>query len=224
MIQLKTSEKAISVIFGLITALFIICTSVVLTLNFKPLYYFDIGYLGIPETTGMSKEVIRNNYDALIDYNNITGSEKLEIPDFPMSEGGIIHFEEVKHIFTLVEWIALISLILLIPVLILTYRKRRILWLKYAADITISLPVFIGALIALNWERFFVLFHKIAFNNDFWLFDPATDPVITILPDTFFMHCAILMIACIVIGGIICALVYRKLKGGETPDTISPHK
>lgn len=39
---------------------------------------------------------------------------------------------------------------------------------------------------AVNWEAVFIMFHKIMFRNDYWLFDEALDPVITILPDTFF--------------------------------------
>lgn len=77
---------------------------------------------------------------------------------------------------------------------------------------TVALPAVLGILIALNWQTVFVLFHRIVFNNNYWIFDPATDPVITILPDAFFMHCALLILALVVLGSAVCLLVYRHCK------------
>ena len=48
--------------------------------------------------------------------------------------------------------------------------------------------------VIIDWEKAFTLMHKIFFDNNDWLFDPQTDPIITILPDTFFMHCGFLTI------------------------------
>ncbi len=53
--------------------LFFISFSVVLVLNFRPLYYHDIEALGIVESSGISEEDIRTNYDTLISYNSIFG-------------------------------------------------------------------------------------------------------------------------------------------------------
>ena len=72
--------------------------AIVFTLHFRPLYYFDIDHLDIPATSGYSEEVIRRNYDELIDYNSISGPSRLTFSDFMMSEEGEIHFEEVKRI------------------------------------------------------------------------------------------------------------------------------
>ncbi|MHB8131340.1 MAG: lipoprotein intramolecular transacylase Lit, partial [Mobilitalea sp.] len=44
--------------------------------------------------------------------------------------------------------------------------------------------------------------------NDYWLFDPSTDPVITILPDTFFLHCALLIILIVLVFSIIFLVTY----------------
>ena len=95
---------------ALIGALFLICASVVLVLHLRTIYYFDIGYLKLEEETGMSRGEIRENYDALIDYNlAYKGIDKLELPSFPMSKSGEIHFAEVKRIFTAVQCLFLIT-------------------------------------------------------------------------------------------------------------------
>ena len=128
-----------------------------------------IDHLDIPQSSGVSAELCKLNYDALIDYNVPGGSAKLMFPTMPMSESGRKHFEEVKDIFLAMQWVAVLGL---------------------AAGIggIVLLAVII------DWENAFTLMHKIFFDNDDWLFNPQTDPIITILPDTFFMHCGLLII------------------------------
>ena len=82
-------------------------------LHLRTIYYFDIEFLSLEETSGLSAEEIRENYDALIDYNLIyQGVEELELPSFPMSREGEIHFEEVKRIFTAIQYLFLVTGIL----------------------------------------------------------------------------------------------------------------
>ena len=100
-----------NILISLCLALFIISASVTITLNFRPLYYHDISSLKIEETSGFSKKVIRENYDALIDYNQFFYSGKLKLT-LPMSREGKIHFEEVKRIFVGIEYLCVITLIL----------------------------------------------------------------------------------------------------------------
>ena len=88
-------------------------------------------------------------------------------------------------------------------------RKQSYGYLKLTAILTVTLPAVIGATVALNWDWTFVMFHELAFNNDYWLFDPATDPVINILPDAYFLHCAFMILVLVILGSIICGLTYR---------------
>ena len=98
------------IFMALLCVLFIICLSVTLTVLFRPVYYWDIDYLNIGERYGISEEVCRLNYDVLIDYNLAWGPETLEFPHFQMSEGGRIHFEEVKVIFVACQYAAVVGL------------------------------------------------------------------------------------------------------------------
>ena len=59
----------------------------------------------------------------------------------------------------------------------------------------------IGALAAIDFDRAFTIFHTIFFpGKDNWLFDPAEDQIIKILPQTFFMNCAILILSILLLG------------------------
>lgn len=201
--------------------LFILSFSVTFTLNFRPLYYMDIELLEIEERSGIPKEEIKENYDVLIDYNSMFNDEELSFPTLVMSETGKIHFEEVKEIFVGFQTTAIVTAIIgLVSVFQQrkrVYKSKR--YLKYAGIITILIPALLGAAMAINWDKAFVIFHKIAFDNDYWIFDAKTDPVITILPDTFFLHCAAMIIGLVIAGSILCFVLYaraqRKLQEPE---------
>ena len=96
---MKKSFSPSNLTLAVVFMLFFISFSVVLVLNFRPLYYHDIEALGIVESSGISEEDIRTNYDTLISYNSIFGQKELDFPTLAMSESGKIHFEEVKNIF-----------------------------------------------------------------------------------------------------------------------------
>lgn len=87
-----------------------------------------------------------------------------------------------------IDYIFYITLALSVTFVILQLIKRRIKFLKIASIALISLPVLLAIPFAINFDATFTTFHKIFFNNDYWLFDPELDPVINILPQEFFMH------------------------------------
>lgn len=206
--------KAWSILLSLILTLTLISLAVVLTLACKPLYYLDIHALHIPETTGYTISEIKANYDAVIDYSLSFGNAPLEFPTFPMSEGegGRIHFEEVKNIFNLFKYIAIFGTLTGAAGILRQRRKQSYGYLKLTAILTVALPAVIGATVALNWDWTFAAFHELAFNNDYWLFDPATDPIINILPDAYFLHCAVMILVLVILGSLICGLIYRRVQ------------
>ena len=192
-----------NILTSICLALFIISASITITLNFRPLYYHDISALKIEETSGFSKNIIKKNYDNLIDYNQFFYSGRLKLT-MPMSEEGQIHFADVKKIFDTVEILCIITLILSVFLIKKQITQHDFEFLKLSSIITILLPSIAGIFTAVNWESTFIMFHKIMFHNDYWLFDEATDPVITILPDDFFLHCAIMIIVLILISSLLC--------------------
>ena len=205
---MKKVFSPVNIVLALALVLFIISAAVVITLNFRPLYYFDIDFLNIPAYSGLSREEIVQNYDVLIDYNSIFGPKTLEFPTLVMSESGRIHFEEVKVVFNFFEITAIVSGVLCAAGVIYRHYRKNSGYLLLAGILTVGIPAVLAVLIALNWDSVFILFHKIVFNNDYWIFDPVFDPVIMILPDTFFMHCALLILALVVLGSAVCLLLY----------------
>ena len=184
----------IQTLLGFCTALFIICTAVVITLNAGFLYEADIDRYNLEESTGLSREEIKANYQAMIDYNNLGGPETLEFPTFSMSESGRIHFEEVRRVFYAIEITAIVTGIITAAAVVLSIKKKLLSYRLASGAFTVALPLIAGVFAVVAWDRLFVLFHQIVFNNNYWIFDPAKDPVITILPDGYFLHCLVMIV------------------------------
>lgn len=191
--------------------LFIVSFSIALTINLTPLYSFDIGYLGISERVGLSKETLMENYRVLLNYLNLPWVSELNFPDFPSSESGLFHFYEVKRLFILDYAIALITAVG--SFFYIRYIKKNQLFWKMVRpfQIGIAVPFVVLFMIAVSFDQLFVAFHKLFFNNDAWLFNPSTDPIILALPETFFMHCFILAFVLIELQ-IIFGFFYTKKK------------
>lgn len=200
-----------NLLLAVIHMLFFISFSVILVLNFRPLYYHDIKSLGIEESSGIPETEIRENYDALISYNSMFHHEELEFPTLAMSESGKIHFEEVKVIFVFVQYLCIVTFLAGSVGSFFKLRRKDAAFLKLSGILTPAVPAVLGILIAANWENFFVTFHHIFFRNDYWLFDPAVDPVITILPDAFFLHCSVGILLLVTVFCIAALLVHHLL-------------
>ena len=203
------SYKKNDIFLAIMLMIFIISFAVVFTVFFKPLYYFDINYLNIDQISGLDAETIKENYRILINYQSIFYQGTLNLPDFVMSDSGRIHFEEVKRIFEAIQVMMVISGLISIPMTIKKIKEKEYRFLRLTGFITIIVPTVLGFLAALDFERAFVLFHQIVFRNDYWIFDYRTDPVITILPETFFMHCFMLIVVIVCLLAIICLGYYR---------------
>ncbi len=200
--------KITDIFIGVLFTLLFISIAVVITINFRPLYYLDINLLHIEQNSGFSREIIKENYDALIDYSSPFFSGELKFPTLAASESGLIHFEEVKNIFTAFYILGAITLILGIIIIVQKAKNKDNSYLLVSAITSVVLPLFLALFLSIDFDRTFVLFHKLFFNNNYWLFDPATDPVITILPDTFFLHCAVMIIALVVLMSLAFLGVY----------------
>jgi integral membrane protein (TIGR01906 family) len=198
-------------LFSLALSLFIIFTAVKLTLMFKPLYYFDIGYLNIAEQSSYSKAEIIKNYDYVINYLISPRAQEFQLPSIPYSKFGQIHFKDVKRIFTTIDILLITTGLISLGGLIINIKKKDFAFLKLTPTMLILLPAVLLTSFAINFNKAFVLFHKIFFKNDYWQFDPQLDPIINILPEEFFMHSALMIVFIIIFSIVTLAILNRRL-------------
>lgn len=205
-------KKISNLILAFSMSLFIITSIVKFTVVFKPLYYFDIKHLNIPILSGMSEEEIKLNYDYLIKYNTSYRDYEFNMPTLKSSIQGKIHFEEVRDVFKVLNKINIISGVISVLGIYIVLKKKEIKIIKYAGIISILIPIFLVIPITIQFEKSFEIFHRLIFNNDYWIFDPSKDPVINMLPAEFFLHCGVVILTGILIFSSIILTIYKMLK------------
>jgi len=202
-------KKFLNVIFSICFSIFIITTAINFTVGFKQLYYYDIDKLNIPKLSNLSKEEIKLNYDYLIEYNLSKNVDEFEMPTIKSSNQGKIHFEEVRYIFQNVNKISRICLIISLIGIIIGIKNKDIKILNYTSKALIIIPLVLAIPMIINFEDTFVIFHKLMFSNDYWIFDPRLDPVINILPEEFFFHAGIMILGIVLAVSIILYTIYK---------------
>ena len=179
--------------------LFLLSLAILLTIYLSWLIYpLEISWLNLTSRVHVQPQTIQHNFNVLMNYLINPLSQVLAMPDFPSSASGIHHFVVVKGLFHLTQAVALLTAPLFYlfwknvvkPDYLSLYRKAFIFMVGLPLGLVLF-GVFIG------FEQFFTLFHQILFvGDDTWLFDPAKDPVILILPEDFFLH-AFLLFFCL---------------------------
>ena len=201
-------------IFGA-SLLFLLSLAILVTIYLAwILYPFEISWLNLTNRVHLKSDIIQYNFHILMDYLTNPFNPVLEMPDFPSSESGLHHFVVVKGLFHLAQGVAIVTL----PIFYLFWKqviqKGFLSLYRRGLLIMLSLPLVLGLVgVFIGFEQFFTLFHQILFvGDDTWLFDPAKDPVILILPEDFFLH-AFLLFFCLyeLLFGFIYLLSWKKL-------------
>lgn len=204
-------KKILNIIFPVCFSILIITGIIKFTVGFKELYYYDIDKLNISILSNLSEEEIMLNYDYLIDYNLGKDDKNFEMPTIKSSPQGKIHFEEVRDIFQNINKLFNLCLIISIIGLFINIKYKNIKFLNVTSKSLISIPIILALPIVINFEGSFVIFHKLMFSNDYWIFDPNLDPVINMLPQQFFFHAGVMMLSLVLISSILMYVVYRLL-------------
>lgn len=173
----------------LFLALFILTFAVSLVIVLTPLYSLAAQALSLAENLGMSHEALMENYHILLQYLNFPWVDQLNMPDFPSSASGLFHFYEVKRLFMLNYILLFVSAVGSIFYINDVRKRQYYLPLNRFFKWGTAVPFILVILLVINFDWLFLTFHQLLFNNDAWIFDPATDPVILALPQEFFMVC-----------------------------------
>lgn len=208
----------IKFIIGIFTTIAMISISTVITLNSTPIYKIIIEKYDLTIKTGLTKGQLVENYKVLINYLQNPFIEELKFEDFIMSINGEIHFHEVKEIFMILTVISLLFTLSILIYFVLhkvgKVKKIHILEiLNYSSNILIVFFITLITTFFINFSWIFEMFHKIFFKNDYWIFDPKTDPIITALPEELFMIFAIITLSILLISAITIKILYYKKKG-----------
>ena len=211
----KLSTYLINFSIGVLALLFFISLGLAIAIYFRPFYY--MGMERISAETGYSVDMIKENYDALIDYCSPFFQGSLQFPTLPSSASGISHFEEVKVIFNLFFVLLCTTPIFLFGLIWLQRKQNNYSYLLSTPIIMCILPMFVGIACAIDFNKTFVLFHEIVFRNDDWIFSRYEDPIILFLPERFFLQCALIIVITVLLGCSYFVIRYLHRKNYHRP-------
>ena len=210
------TKNSFSILIAILLALFAISASIAVPICVRPFYYAHIEGLHMPETTGWTHEQIKEAFDDVMDFL-LKGTE-FRTGDLAWSESGKSHFADCKFLFHLdLRIFALSGIALLVILLLCKNKKTQPARLAgrgpsfWAAIGMIALFGGFGAFMASDFDRAFTVFHKIFFpGKTNWVFNPNTDQIIRVMPETFFRNCAILIGALLAVFVIVYLIAGRK--------------
>ena len=194
---MKRTNTMLSLLAAVCVFCLILTVSIGLPIYIRPFYYAHIEALELQERSGYTAEEIRQAYDQVLDYLTIPG-KPFGTGKMANSESGKDHFKDCRGLFFLNGGVLITSGGIL-SLLTLLRRKGKLapLGLRgrspvyWGALAVIVIPVVVGILAALDFDRAFVVFHAVFFpGKDNWRFNSNADEIIRVLPQQFFMHCA----------------------------------
>ena len=158
------------------------------------------------------------NYDRIIEYSLFPWVRELHLETLPMSDAGAQHFAEAKDIFQLFVQGGLLALVVAVVLGSWLWRRHRSTgFLTAGAIIALATPLMLAVPLAIDFDRAFVVFHEIAFDNELWIFDPRTDPIIDYLPEALFMRNAFAILVVMIVLSVAAILVGRRLRRRVRP-------
>ena len=221
-------NKILTALFGVAVFFFIITVSIGLPIYLRFFYYLQIEPLSLPQKTGLSANEIRTAFDDVMNF--------LTLPNYPFgtgslsyTEAGKAHFVDCKVLFNLNLYVLIISTAIMVILTALSKLKVFTFCRPFGMNVAFISAISIFAvafiligLVSIDFDNAFIVFHHLFFpGKDNWQFTQA-DQIINILPQEFFMSCAILIGAGIVLIslGIIIFQLVKKNKTKRKNDKI----
>lgn len=167
--------------------------------------YFEREYTmyHVPEAVSMEMDDLLYVTDEMMMYLRGEGRNDLNIsvpvdghirPFF--NEREMAHMEDVRNLFIgalhLRTACMMTAFLCLSVMFIMKTDVKRILPRAACTGtgIFFLLTAGLALLISTDFTKYFIIFHKIFFDNDLWILDPATDLLINIVPEPFFVDTA----------------------------------
>ncbi|KRM06941.1 MAG: TIGR01906 family membrane protein [Liquorilactobacillus ghanensis] len=169
----------------IVLGIFIISLAITITINFTPLYYYFVYHYQLASLVNLSSGEVISEYHRLLAYLNFPWITHLKLI-FPSTLAAKQHFEDVKHLF-LINYLCLVMTVFPASKYLSELKKTSSWWrLMPLCRMVVSILIVILLFAGVDFNDFFIFFHRALFRNQDWLFDPSKDPIIKVLPENFF--------------------------------------
>ncbi|AFK86228.1 MULTISPECIES: TIGR01906 family membrane protein [Thermoanaerobacterium] len=218
---MKVTNKTVSIIMTVLLFLIVLLSNLqylAFNLNF---YINEFDKYGVKYVTGMDKSQLSKVALRIQDY--LYGkSESLQIDAVidgrnqkVFDERELEHMKDVRNLFKNGFLLRnLMIIIYILAFLFLYFRKEDVFYHTYRGMLFVILFLLVtGAIVSLDFNKWFIYFHHIFFDNNLWQLDVARDRLIQMLPEGFFSDISYLTFRNSIITYIIIGFVSFLLKG-----------
>lgn len=228
----KGLNVSLTVIFVAALVIFMLTFSIGIPIYCRFLYYIQINTLDLPEKTGWDYDIIKTAYDDILNFCTLPGYP-CKTGQLKLSSDGAAHFADCKVLFSLNFWALLVSGVISLALILLNRFKVVTLCRPFghgaqllAAVIAVALPIVIILLVLIvGFDAAFEAFHAIFFpGKTNWLFDMNEDQIINVMPQEFFLNCAIIVAATLIAfaAAVITAEVLINRKKSNNNNRVDP--
>ncbi len=219
-------KKIVQGIFNFSLVIFLFTFSINLIASNLAFYQFAFQQFDIAETSELSEDEYLEATSRLLDY--ISGEDveiQMQVEDNGQlvdlySADVIAHMVDVRALYLVLLKVLKFSflglLISSVLVYILNLKTKLFPRFKQASIILGGILIGLVMYALIDFEAFWVLFHKLLFTNDLWLIDPTKDKMILMYPqELFFSLVMIILITFTVCYTLIYLLLKRLSKVGN---------
>ena len=160
-------KRVLSVLCAVCVFFLLLTVSIGLPIYIRPFYYAHIGAYELEQVSGYSEVQIRQAYDEVLDYLTLPG-KTFGTGEMPCSHEAEHHFADCRVLFELNAFILAVSACILVLLFLMRkkwgpYRLGKHSAAFWAAVLSVTAPIMIGCLAALDFDRAFVIFHSLFF-------------------------------------------------------------
>ena len=175
------------------------------------IYDYNISTYSIESRTSLPLEKIKEINLSIRTYF-FDEKELLDIDIY--SDKEVLHMKDVKSVMSFIfDLSKILSIIFCILTFVLTsYLGVNICKLIFHSLILFSsILILLGASFLLFFQELFIIFHKIAFNNDLWILNPNKDYLLMMYPEDFFRDVAVLILLSSFLLNVIVYILFKNL-------------
>lgn len=200
---MKLLHNALGILCGIALMILLFITSIEAVTYWTPGYYEkEYTKYNVLADVHMEMEDLLDVTDEMMAY--LRGNrEDLHVPTIVdgqsrefFNDREIAHMEDVRGLFLGGIALRRIAVVLLaVCVILLLVLKADILrvlpkMICVGSALFFAVLAVLAGIISTDFNKYFIMFHHIFFNNDLWMLNPATDLLINIVPEGFFMDTA----------------------------------
>ncbi len=208
--------RLLNIIYGIVLFFFIISLSISIPILCRFIHTICIEPMHMVESLN-NQSGLNYTFDDVVEaYNQVLdycvfykefGAGKLIYP-----EKDVLHFQDCRVLFT-IDFVVLLVTFVLIIVLHIVQKIKRVVIFKpttylVAGIFTIVLPCVLVGICSIDFNEAFMTFHRIFFpGKDNFMFRSWENYIILIMPEEFFMVCAIVIASGFFIGATVLIII-----------------